>query len=65
MTENIIPLCFNCAEKEVEAPYTNAAGEGFCSGSCEQEANEEFFKDSYDRLLARDQAPIVTISAAP
>lgn len=37
-----VPLCYNCVEKEVEAPFTNASGEGFCSASCEQTANEEF-----------------------
>lgn len=33
-----VPLCYNCDEKEVEAPYTFRDGTGFCSASCEDHA---------------------------
>lgn len=35
-----VPLCYNCDQKEVEAPYTFMDGTGFCSASCEEEAND-------------------------
>jgi hypothetical protein len=37
-----IPLCLNCGNHEVQAPYTFGDGEGFCSQQCEKDANEGF-----------------------
>lgn len=37
-----IPLCLNCGNHEVQAPYTFGDGEGFCSQKCEKDANEGF-----------------------
>lgn len=34
-----IPVCLNCESNEVQAPYTFRDGSGFCSGSCEDMAN--------------------------
>ena len=34
------PLCYNCDTNEVQAPFTFRDGTGFCSSSCETEAND-------------------------
>lgn len=35
-----VPLCYNCDTNEVQAEFSFRDGTGFCSASCETEAND-------------------------